>query len=136
MTMDERTEVRKNLVTSVKDVTIEKALFLSKEVTIMQRKVRFYNIDDLEKVTYRFGQGMCEKLDSILFNTKEGEVPIFGIELKVIKEQWEWGTSITSMLMNIRRSGGVYLDVPAKTSEDEFILMVLDKMGGLTKKRR
>ena len=134
--MDERTEVeRKSLVTTVKDVAIEKALFLSMEITLMKREVRFYNIDKLEKVTYRFDQGLWDKLDFIRYNTKEGEIPIFGIDLKVIKEQWEWGISITSMLMNIRRSGGVYLDVPAKTSEDEFILMVLDKMG-LTKKRR
>lgn len=126
---------RKSLVTTVKDVTIEKAILLSRDISLMKREVRFYNLDDREKVTYRFDQVRWENLDSILYNTKTGEIPLFGIDLKVIKEQWEWGISITSMLMNIRRSGGVYLVVPPKTSEDEFILMVLDKMG-LTKKRR
>ena len=126
---------RKNLVTTVKDVTIEKAFLLSRDISLMKREVRFYNLDDREKVTYRFDQVQWENLNSIMYNTKTGEIPLFGIDLKVIKEQWEWGISITSMIMNIRRSGGVYLVVPPKTSEDEFILMVLDKMG-LTKKRR
>lgn len=136
LTMAEGTVVeRKNLVTTVKDVTIEKAILLSRDISLMKREVRFYNLDDREKVTYRFDQVRWENLNSIMYNTKTGEIPLFGIDLKVIKEQWEWGISITSMIMNIRRSGGVYLVVPPKTSEDEFILMVLDKMG-LTKKRR